>query len=58
MAIKSNEVHLLGDFNYWLELVNEPKRVDLVNTLAGLGFEQQIKHPTHNLGHTLNGIFV
>lgn len=52
------EFSILGDFNYHLENINDQYTISFLELMASVLMEQLIKHPTHEDGHTLDGIFI
>lgn len=48
---------VLGDFNHHLESQNDADTVRLLDNLEAFNLKQIITKPTHQAGHTLDGIF-
>ena len=49
---------LLGDFNVWGELLDDPETIVLYNLMSSFGYSQIVADPTHISGHTLDHIYI
>jgi hypothetical protein len=53
-SVCSGELLLVGDFNFHMELVNDPDTKSLFNLFQSLDLIQHVTEPTHTSGHTLD----
>lgn len=56
LALKFANFTLLGDFKIHLDIQSDLGATQFRETMATLGLKQHILTPTHNAGHTLDGI--
>lgn len=54
--LSTDEFTILGDFNIYLEDSGAKDTNSLLETLGTLGLSQLVLEPTHEAGHTLDGI--
>lgn len=45
------------NFNLHVDIINDKRATDFINTLDDFGFTQHVYGPTHNRGHTLDLVF-
>ena len=58
-ALNQGEVLLVvGDFNVWMEVANDPDTIRLGTLMNACGLTQVVHEPTHREGHTLDHIYV
>ena len=58
LNLQCQSMILLGDFNVWGELLDDPETDMLYNLMSSFGYSQIVSDPTHICGHTLDHIYI
>ena len=57
MTSKCESILVLGDFNIWIDEINNKDSISINNIMNSYGLSQLVSEPTHIKGHTLDHLY-